>query len=300
MNDDSRAPGDADGGVTGELRLDRRVGRQDLTDWSTPAGRAAARSATRASRRIGSNGTLIAILGIGVVAVFLLAFLVSRVYDGVTEHDGIASLDLPVLELAKGLRSPALDGVAATVAYGFGPVGMPILAVVVMLLLALRRRSWTPVILIAAAGIGSLLMTIAGKDIIDRHRPSHVYAIPPFETSPSFPSGHTLNATVIVGIVAYLLILRQRTAVARTLTVVVAVAVAVVTGLTRILLGAHWFTDVLAGWLLGAAWLALVITAHRLYLTTRKHEVAGNGDPEAALPVGAATRADASGRGRRP
>jgi membrane-associated phospholipid phosphatase len=288
MTNESR---EADGGVTGELRLDRRVGDQDLTDWSTPAGRAAARSATQASRRIGSRGTLVAILAIGIVAVFVLAFLVARVYDAVTEHDGIAGLDLPALQAAKTLRSPVLNGIASTIAYGFGPVGMPILALLACVLLALRRRSWTPVILVAAAGIGSLLMTIAGKDIIQRHRPRRIDAIPPFETSPSFPSGHTLNATVIVGIVAYLLILRQHSRIARTLTIVCAVVIAVVTGLTRILLGAHWFTDVLAGWLLGAAWLALVITAHRLYLTTRKHEVAVDGDGTGStMPVGSAPR----------
>jgi len=108
---------------------------------------------------------------------------------------------------------------------------------------------------------------------------------------------------VIVGIVAYLLILRQRSRVARTLTIVVAIGIAVLTGLTRILLGAHWLTDVLAGWLLGAAWLALVITAHRLYLTTRKHEVAAQGDPDAALPAAAgapAAEAGGSAHGRRP
>jgi undecaprenyl-diphosphatase len=288
---ESRTPQDLEGGVPGELRLDRRVGNQDLTDWSTPAGRAAARSATRASRRLGSHGTLVAILAIGAVAVFLLAFLVARVYDAVTEHDGVAGLDIPALRLAKQLRSPVLDGIASTVAYGFGPVGMPILALLACVLLALRRRSWTPVILVAAAGIGSLLMTIAGKDLINRHRPLHIDAIPPFESSPSFPSGHTLNATVIVGIVAYLLILRQHSRIVRTLTVVCAVVIAVVTGLTRILLGAHWFTDVLAGWLLGAAWLALVITAHRLYLTTRRHEVvSGGGSAQAAMPVEAEPR----------
>lgn len=301
MVEHAPGPQGPDQGVPGELRYDSRVGDQDLTTWSTPVGRAAARSATQASRRIGSNATLLAILAIGIVAVVVLAFLVSRVYDAITEQDGVASLDKPVLQLAKGLRSPASDGIATVVAYGFGPVGMPILAIAVMLLLALRRRSWTPVILIAASGLGSLLMTIAGKDIINRHRPLQVDAIPPFETSPSFPSGHTLNATVILGIVAYLLVLRRHHASSRALIIVGAVVLAVVTGLTRILLGAHWLTDVLAGWLLGGAWLAIVISAHRLYLTTRRHEArtGGAGPVAAAATAPPGAGADDVG-GRRP
>lgn len=263
---------DPDTGITGELHRDRYVGRQDLTSWATPAGRAAVRSATDVSRRLGPHATLAVILAVGIVAAFLLAFLASRVYDAVTERDGVAGLDVPVLHAAIGLRSPLLNTIAATVAYVFGPVGMPVLAVLALAVLSLRRRSRTPAMLIVAAGLGSLLMTIAGKDIIDRHRPPFADAIPPFEHSASFPSGHTLNATVICGVVAYLLILRQRSVAARSLTVVITVVLAVVVGLTRVLLGAHWFTDVLAGWLLGAAWLALIITAHRLYLTVRHRD----------------------------
>jgi undecaprenyl-diphosphatase len=37
-----------------------------------------------------------------------------------------------------------------------------------------------------------------------------------------------------------------------------------------VLLGAHWFTDVLVGWTTGTGWLGLVITSHRLYLTSMK------------------------------
>ena len=40
-------------------------------------------------------------------------------------------------------------------------------------------------------------------------------------------------------------------------------------GLSRVFLGHHWLTDVVFAWLLGIAWLALIITAHRLFLTIR-------------------------------
>lgn len=276
---------------TAETDLDHRVGEQDLTRWSTPVGRAAARAATTTSSRLGAQRTLVLILAIGAGAAFVLAFAAARVYDAVTESDGIASVDAPILAAAKMLRSPGLDGFAAAVAYGFGPVGMPIIAVLACVAIAVRRRSITPVILTVAAGAGSLLMTIAGKDIVDRHRPPFADAIPPFEYSPSFPSGHTLNATVICGVLAYLLILRLQRRAARVAVATSAVLVAVVVGLTRVLLGAHWFTDVLAGWLLGAAWLAMVITAHRLYLTARRRrEAPGSGRADAVRSGGAPDR----------
>ena len=250
----------------------------------TPIGRVVASFFTAIGRRIGAHPALALTLAVGIGVAFLLAFLVARVYDAVTDEDGIAGLDVPALHAAMGLRSPGLNAFAAGIAYVFGPVGMPAMALLAMLLLALRRRSWTPVILIAASGIGSLLMTIAGKDIIQRHRPSLADAVPPYEYSPSFPSGHTLNATVIAGVVGYLLWLRRHTIAAKVACIVAPIVIAVVVGLTRVLLGAHWFTDVLAGWLLGALWLALVVTAHRLYLTARER-----GAPERP-PVGSVAR----------
>ncbi|WP_204912521.1 phosphatase PAP2 family protein [Microlunatus spumicola] len=252
----------------------------DVTHWYSPLGRKAASVVTGVGHRIGAQPALAVILTAGVVVAFLMAFLVARVYDAVTDRDGIANLDRPLLQEAIQLRTPWLDTLASGIAYLFGPVGMPCMAVAAILVLALHRRSRTPLILIAGAGVGSLLMTIAGKDIIGRSRPPLSEAVPPFEYSPSFPSGHTLNATVIAGVVGYLLWLHRRTVVARVACVVVPVVIAVVVGLSRVLLGAHWFTDVVAAWLLGAAWLALVVTAHRLYLTARER-----GAPEEPQPL---------------
>ena len=94
--------------------------------------------------------------------------------------------------------------------------------------------------------------------------------MPPYEYAFSFPSGHALNSTVIAGVVAYLLARRLQTKRARVVAVLVAAAWAIAMGLSRVFLGHHWLTDVAVAWLLGGAWIALLITAHQLFLATRR------------------------------
>ena len=59
---------------------------------------------------------------------------------------------------------------------------------------------------------------------------------------------------------------------------IVAIIWALAMGLSRVFMGHHWLTDVIFAWLLGAAWLALVITSHRLFLTLRRPEPSGGVD----------------------
>lgn len=279
-------------GVRGELTDDRFVGDRDLTHWYTPVGRQLARFAHGISVRLGPNAALIITLVIGMTLAVILTLVAAQVYDAVTDKDGVAGLDLPILNAAIHLRSPVLN--AFTIGYTdiAGEIGMPLIAVTAILILTLRRRSWTPVLLIGAAGLGSLAMTIAGKDLIGRHRPPLTDAVAPYEYSPSFPSGHTLNAVVVIGIIAYLLILRRHSVHARVLLICGAAVYAFTVGLSRMYLGHHWFTDVLAAWALGAAWLALIITAHRLYLTVRRRR-------ELAAPPKLTDAAAARREGRR-
>ena len=264
-------------GVTGEVHQDRFVGGQDLTRWDTKPGRFLATTVQRISRLLGSHAALVLTLAVGAVLAVALAAVFAEVYESVVEADGVAGLDHPILDGAKTLRSPGLDTIITGYTDVGGTVGMPVLALAIMIGLALRRRSWTPVILMLVAGLGSLLMTIAGKKLVGRTRPDLADAVPPYEYSASFPSGHSLNSVVIAGIVAYLVILRLKSPRARVLTAVAAGIFAATMGLSRVYLGHHWLTDVLGAWALGAAWLALVITAHRLYLTTRVHPVQGQG-----------------------
>lgn len=259
-----------DPGPEGELRRDRRIEGIELTHWYTPWGRALAALARWIGERLGPYAALIITLVVGAGIAFALSAAAVEIYDAVTDEDGVAGVDQPLLDLALGLRHPLAEQIVTSFTDIAGTTLMPIIAVLAAVVLGVHRRSWTPVALIVAAGGGSLLMTIAGKELIQRERPPLSSAVPPFEHSPSFPSGHTLNAVAVIGVIAYLLLLRRSTRRARVALIVGAVLFAALVGLSRVYLGHHWFTDVLSGWALGAAWLALVITAHRLYLTARE------------------------------
>ena len=248
---------------------DERVGNRKLTTWRSAPGRALARWALDVARWARPHGVLLITLAVGLVLCGLCTVGAAQVYDEVIDVDGVAVLDQPVLDGAMAARNPELTAVVKGYTNLGGPVGMPVLATTVLALLAWRSRSWEPLLLGLATGVGSLAMTVAGKAAVGRARPPLVDAVPPFETSFSFPSGHSLNALALSGIIVYVLVRRQATARARVLTVVLGTVFALTMGLTRVYLGHHWLTDVLVAWLLALAWLAVVITAHRLYLTTR-------------------------------
>ena len=215
------------------------------------------------------HAALLITLGLGLIPAVLLTLGSAEVYESVVESNGVARLDQPALGAALALRSPGLNTLVTAFTNLAGTVGMPLLAGGATLIMALRWRSWTPVLLMASAAAGSLLMTVAGKDLIGRARPPLADAVPPYEYSASFPSGHSLNSVVLAGMVAYLVVLHLRTRRAKILTVAAAALFALGVGLSRVYLGHHWFTDVLVAWLLGLAWLAVVITAHRLLHSRR-------------------------------
>lgn len=109
-------------------------------------------------------------------------------------------------------------------------------------------------VLLAATVLGQFALTNGIKEIVERARPD-ISQLTGFAGS-SFPSGHASAAAATFAVVA-LLAGRRRSRSARAVIAGVAVAVAVIVAGTRVFLGVHWLTDVLAGLAVGWAWFAL-------------------------------------------
>lgn len=113
-----------------------------------------------------------------------------------------------------------------------------------------RRRD---ALLVVAASIGALAANAALKNLFDRHRPTSVPALAEV-TSSSFPSGHAMLSASIYLTLGFLLARAAQHRLAAAYYLIVAAGVVGVVGLSRVMLGVHYPSDVLAGWFAGLAW----------------------------------------------
>ena len=146
-------------------------------------------------------------------------------------------------------------------------VGLTAIGVVVLLR---HGRRGDALLLVCSVGLGALATRVL-KLAFDRLRPTigEPRALP---HTASFPSGHTSGAMVVFVLLAVLLAMRWRRP-----AVVIAVLLAVLVGVTRVVVEAHWLTDVLAGYCLGGAIVAAALLV-RLRLAGRASRPGGNGD----------------------
>lgn len=104
-----------------------------------------------------------------------------------------------------------------------------------------------------AMGVNTLL-----KHFIHRTRPDTLYVSNMYFQTSSFPSGHAFGATVMCGLLGYLAIKYLPTSWGYAAAGVLGIF-AVLVGISRVYLGAHYPTDVIAGWVLGAVVVALIV-----------------------------------------
>lgn len=222
-------------------------------------------TAVRGSRKVYQLGRamlqnrLALVLAIGVAAggAWIFVELADEVFEGETH-----AFDEAVLlamrnadDTTDPIGPPVVEELARdiTAIGGFGVQMLVTMAVAGALVLQRKRRAAALVIMSIASGIALNLLL---KHSFDRPRPELVaHATEVYTTS--FPSGHSMTSAVTYLTLGVMLAGAQKLRWMKTYWVAWAIVLTVLVGLSRVYLGVHWPTDVLAGWSAGAAWALL-------------------------------------------
>lgn len=227
---------------------------------------------------------------IGSGAAALLFAAQAGVVDTVADLSGAGLVDQSVWSWFVAHRVPAMTWTMTKVSTIGNTVGMAVLALLgAIVLWRVRRRAEAAVVVIAAVG-ASVLVT-GFKNLYGRARPPVAEQLT-LQSNAALPSGHSLGSMVVLGVLAATVVILVRRPAVQVLAVLAAVAGIVTVGVSRLYLGVHWMTDVLTGWLLGGAWLAICVTA----LVLLQHRRSGPSGSEAQDATAGARTVDGASR----
>jgi undecaprenyl-diphosphatase len=200
--------------------------------------------------------TFFVVLAILVVPFLLLLLLVTDKWGPLAAADQGARDGLHVFALGQ----PWFVGAMRTFSDSGSSLAWQIVTVVVAVVLLVRRR-WRLAAFVVVTIAGSSLLNTAVKATVNRERPA---VDQPFVHEPgaSFPSGHSQAAIVGYGVLL-LILLPALSRGWRRAAILVAVLMVVGIGFSRVALAAHFVSDVLAGFALGAVWLGLMTAIFR-------------------------------------
>lgn len=194
----------------------------------------------------------------GIVILIVATGLFAAIAADVMNGGAITVLDI---KLARWLHAEASIGLTRAM-LGLSHVhSVPgIFALTIMLGVYLfRRQAWSWLASVLVVVPSGMLLNVLLKYTFGRARPSFTDPILTLATY-SFPSGHVASATLFYGMLAAYLVSRTRDGRLRGALVAAAVLMVALVGLSRLYLGVHYFSDVLAALAEGCAWLALCLT----------------------------------------
>ena len=192
---------------------------------------------------------LVAGIVISIIATWIFGEFAEVVVAGKTQ-----AFDEAVLRWLGAHRTPLLDSAMLEItALGTGVVVMMIVSISA-LFLALTQHKYSALLLLVAT-FGGVVLNQVLKLFFDRPRPE-VIVWGTHAASSSFPSGHAMSATIVYSTVAYLASRLHEHAWQRWLTLSIAGIVIILISVSRLYLGVHYPSDVLAGGIIGLGWAA--------------------------------------------
>ena len=240
----------------------RAATRPTRTSNGEPSGVSFAntRSSQRLARRHHPKPSAATAEALGVAAAVVVIGIATAgaILLMIKTRSGFARADTPFADWAAEHATEASTEVMRAISEFGGTTYVVVAALAVTGIELLRDRRWTIPAFVAMTIGGQFLLSNGIKWIVDRARPT-ISPLTGFAGT-SFPSGHAVAAAATWACVAFLLG-RRRHRHARAVLLGGAVAIAVAVAATRVALGVHWTTDVVAGLFVGWTWFALCAIA---------------------------------------
>lgn len=198
-------------------------------------------------------------IGFLVSVAALLVF--GAITDNVVHHERFTAIDLSFTAWIRAHSTPLGDDVGVAISWLGGATVMATLCLGVAIVLAYKRW-WITLSGWIAAFVGGSVLDWELKRIIRRPRPVGAERfLHQHDMTFSFPSGHSMGSLIAYGMLAYVLVAywpsgnRHRVAIVTSASVLV-----ILIGLSRLYLGVHYLTDVVAGFAAGTLWLTACVT----------------------------------------
>ena len=217
-----------------------------------------------ASRRLnpGASAGLVLTIGAVIAAIFLTNFL--SVLLQVMMNGSLTQIDHRVANLMPSIRTSDQTHFFTFITFLANWESALLLTLLVAVWLWFNQQK-LPAILFGVALVAEEGSAYVIKHIVGRARPNQMLWL--IREDPlSFPSGHTLRATVLFGLVAYFLVRSFRSHIAKLLTVLSCIIAVALVAISRLYLDVHFLSDVLGSILFGGFLLSLLITACELWL----------------------------------
>ncbi len=203
----------------------------------------------------------------GIVVFALMTLTLGEISETIINHEPLTIADAQFSTWLHARGSPFLTRAMFVATYFGATVTVTCISIVLGFYLLWRRRLFWLAALVSSVVGGALLNRLL-KYAFQRPRPHFDDPILRL-TSYSFPSGHTMMATVLYGVLAAYLISRTESVGTRVLVILSAGLLIALVGFSRIYLGAHYLSDVLGATAEGLAWLSLCLAA--VYSVWRRH-----------------------------
>jgi membrane-associated phospholipid phosphatase len=198
---------------------------------------------------------------IGLMMILLGGSLFGVLAVGVRTHSSLIQIDAQIVSSLHDIALQSAPLIQGVMIFGFYLGEHVIVAIgAVLVVYFLYKRFWPELALVLIAWGGEGAIWVVLSQYFSRSRPIFDISVWRQMSSPGFPSGHSFSAVLCFGLLAYLLVPKMPSPFWKAVGIVAAVLIILFIGFSRIFIGDHYLTDVLAGYGLGIAWAGLVYT----------------------------------------